>query len=881
MNTKITFKTFWLLICIIVLTNTVNAQKTKSNSLSEKDDNFYEIVKQERQKLSSAQNKSSVSTKAAKKTNEKAVKQLERWVYAWKDRVNLDGTFPSGANQSEYRKEILKSSKASKQPAGGEWTQVGPVANPAINSYAAFPGKGRINVVAEDPTNTQILYAGSAAGGIWKTTDGGLTWAAKSDDLAGLGVTDILVDPNNTSIIYMATGDEDAMHISSIGLFKSMNGGDSWSPTGLTFSLSDNEYIRDIEFAPNNSSIIYALTNNEIKKSTNSGVTWSDITTSPNYNGDYFQTIIFDPNNSKEIIVSDIWGGLWYSLHGGRKFTEHPVLNGVSQNKLKLVTTANDTDFFYAIGTETVEVNGEYTTTNEFRKYRFAMDYTAADLVSATAITGFNSQGGYNICIAVSPTNKNNIIIGGVRGYKSTDNGASFSVLLNPYNNPPGVGFYVHPDHHHLSFLADGVTVLNGHDGGVHRGSFTGSPVWTDLSPGLVITQPYNIAITQSASGDDFMMANQDNDGFSKVLKDGTRQWVSAVAGDGTSTGIDYNTPDTRYLGGTYGALYRSDDGYASSYDSATRILRSDDTNAAFVSPMVVHPTTPTTIYAADGDVKISTDRGVNFTALNSGLTKVDFLDVTTNNTSTRIYALGLVDAVSTAKRSDDNGATWVVVTPPFGKVFNSFSAMPNTTIVYATVKAYNTGNKVYKSTDNGVTWTNMSDGLPNIVMKKIAVKVDATNETLFLGTELGIYWKNNTMINWEKLGLGLPNVIVSDLKINYVDQLLYIGTFGRGMWSRNVSTTLGIEDTYFNESVEMILFPNPVLNNNFKIKISSNLTNEKLSYTIFNYVGGIVKEGEIKNNVVEVSTNELSAGIYLVRISNGSDSLIKKLIVN
>lgn len=866
MKAKITFKSLCIILCAIAINISAKAQTVDYKSLSKNDGaNFFSIVKKARLDF-----KSLHQLRTLTKAEKKAEKQFERWVYAWKDRINADGTFPNRKNKEVYKKEVLKNlnnNQSIQRRAGGAWTQVGPVDNPAINGYTAFPGKGRVNVVAEDQTNTQILYAGSAAGGIWKTTNGGSTWTPKSDDLAGLGVTDILVDPNNTSIIYMATGDEDAEHISSIGIFKSTNGGNSWSATGLTFSLSDNEYIRDIEFAPGNTSKIFALTNNNIKVTTDAGTTWTDVTTSPSYGNERFQAIVFDPDDSDKAVVSDVWGGLWYSSDAGDNFSEHSVLQGSSTNKLKLTTSGNDTDNFYGI-----------TQDGNFKKFRFANDDTSADEVSSLSVSGFNSQGGYNICVAVSPTNKDNIVVGGVRGYKSTDGGATFSVLLNPYNNPPGVGFYVHPDHHHLSFLADGDTVLNGHDGGVHRGSFTGSPTWTDLSPGLVITQPYNIAITQSASGDDFIMANQDNDGFSKVLKDGTRQWVSAVAGDGTAAGIDYNTPDTRYLGGTNGALYRTNDGYASSYDSSTTIL-STDNSAAFVSPMVVHTTTPTTIYAAHNDVKKSTDSGDNFTALSSGLTTVDFLDVSTNGASTRIYA---ISEGGTAKRSDDDGATWSTVIPPSGETFNSFSAMPNTTTVFATVKGYNSGNKVYKSTDNGANWTNISSGLPNIIMKKVAVKVDVVNETLFLGTELGVYWKNNTMSNWEELGSGLPNVIISDLKINYADQLLYIGTFGRGMWSSSVSNeTLGIENTEFKNLLDLSIFPNPVTSKaELNIKISSKYLNDDLKYTIFNFVGGIVKEGSLNNTLTTLSTRELASGMYLIRVSRDKNSIVKKVIV-
>jgi photosystem II stability/assembly factor-like uncharacterized protein len=120
------------------------------------------------------------------------------------------------------------------------------------------------------------MYAGAAAGGLWKTTDGGLTWTPKTDNFAGLGVTDIIIDPNNSSILYMATGDEDAQHISSIGVFKSTDAGDTWAASGLIFTLDENEYVRDLSFAPGFSTVIFALTNNEVKKSTDSGANWID-----------------------------------------------------------------------------------------------------------------------------------------------------------------------------------------------------------------------------------------------------------------------------------------------------------------------------------------------------------------------------------------------------------------------------------------------------------------------------------------------------------------------------------------------------------------------------------------------------------------------------
>jgi len=292
---------------------------------------------------------------------------------------------------------------------------------------------------------------------------------------------------------------------------------------------------------------------------------------------------------------------------------------------------------------------------------------------------------------------------------------------------------------------------------------------------------------------------------------------------------------------------------------------------------MKVHPTVAATIYASDNDVKRSANRGAHWVTLNSGLTGVNHIDVTANGGSVRIYA---IQEGGPAKRSDDDGATWTNVSPPgAGLLINSISAQPNSLTAYATVSGYNAGNKVFKTIDGGVVWTPLSDGLPNIIMYKVLLKVDNPNETLFLGTELGVYWKNNTTNTWVKLGTGLPNVRIADLEINYTDQALYTGTFGRGMWRIAVDNgSLGVNDS-FADSEKPIIFPNPATNE-FNIRVSELFLSNNYSYTIFNVVGGIVKEGTITRANTQVDTGSMGSGMYLIRINTDTNSMVSKLIV-
>jgi len=176
---------------------------------------------------------------------QEAYNLFERWVLLWKDRINVYGKLNNQAADWQQLVQSPNQKLSSNDYSSNTWSLVGPptIVNP--NSYTAYPGMGRVNVVAVDPTTNNIMYAGAATGGVWKTMDGGMSWQSVSDFLAGMGVSDIIVSPANSNIIYVATGDKDGYNTPSIGLYKSIDGGLTWNPTGLVFNFSDYEFIRD------------------------------------------------------------------------------------------------------------------------------------------------------------------------------------------------------------------------------------------------------------------------------------------------------------------------------------------------------------------------------------------------------------------------------------------------------------------------------------------------------------------------------------------------------------------------------------------------------------------------------------------------------------
>uniref|UniRef100_UPI00404765BF hypothetical protein n=1 Tax=Polaribacter sp. TaxID=1920175 RepID=UPI00404765BF len=134
-------------------------------------------------------------------------------------------------------------------------------------------------------------------------------------------------------------------------------------------------------------------------------------------------------------------------------------------------------------------------------------------------------------------------------------------------------------------------------------------------------------------------------------------------------------------------------------------------------------------------------------------------------------------------------------------------------------VSGYSDRNKVFKSTDSGATWTNISTGLSNVLIHEVVLKQNQGTEVLFLGTEIGVYFKNGAD-DWKKFGAGLPNVIVRDIDINYTEDRLVAANYGRGLWHINIANaTLGVEDVASITS-PFSAYPSPVLDGKLNFKV-------------------------------------------------------------
>ncbi len=285
-----------------------------------------------------------------------------------------------------------------------------------------------------------------------------------------------------------------------------------------------------------------------------------------------------------------------------------------------------------------------------------------------------------------------------------------------------------------------------------------------------------------------------------------------------------------------------------------------------------MNSTVPTTLYGGFGEVYKTTNKGDSWSNLNSGAGQIEYIETFGNN----LFVIG----ANGGRKSTNDGVAWSTLSEPEASAkMNSVTfnqTTPNT--VYVTVRGYVDGSKVFKSTDGGQTWTNISAGLPNILMKQVVLKQNQSEEILFLGTELGVYYKVGSA-DWLPLGQDLPNVIINDLEINYTVDKLIAGTYGRGLWEISINnSTLGVNEVELSDDNAPIIYPNPVSNGDLHIKLNSTIP--ELNYVMYNVIGGIVKQGQLisGDNILDVT--DIASGIYVLRMTNGKYVSTQKVIL-
>jgi hypothetical protein len=782
-------------------------------------------------------------------------KPFKRWETHWKNFVKEDGTLPTQKELWDTYLETKSNGNSQRAMADeSDWQPKGPFTHSNTGSWSS--GQGRVNVIVKDDANT--YYAGAPAGGLWKTTDNGVTWETNTDNLPQIGVSGIAIDYNNPGTIYIATGDDDGGDSNSVGVMKSTDGGLTWETTGLNAGNTPGR-MNDIYINPNDSNMLWVATNSGLFKTTDAGVTWAS-----KLSGNV-RDIKIKPGDTNIIYATTSAGGGANTLFH-RSFDEGESFSAVSSglpaattvSRMVIDVTAANPNVVYVLAADPGNgFRGIYKSTNS------GLSFSTVATVGTVGNIFESTQSWFDLAFAVSDTNENEIYTGVLNVWKGTvgTNGQATFVKLNNWNAPAS-STYTHADIHFLRFFEG--ELLVGSDGGFYKSNNAGVS-FSDVTAGMQISQFYRIAVSKQTS-EKMVGGLQDNGGHAY----NNNQWQNYYGADGMDTAINPNNPDIFYgfiqFGGTMYVSSSAGAGITGSVNSPA------GENGAWITPLTMSSSGVLysgyrRLYKIEGQSQnwqpVSEDFGSNLQ-----IVEVDEINPNIIFVATQSNVL---------RRSVDGGATYTVLSPtsnftPAIPNFRSITSVEvNTTdnnIVYATTSG--TGGEVYKSTDGGLNFTSISSGLPSVTKNMIKHQALHSKNPLFLGTSLGVYRYDDDTAAWELFNIGLPNVTVTDLEINVIDSKITAATYGRGIWQSEIPTELAPTDIRLLEvqGLSSLIACNTDVNPEILVKNNgiSTITSVDVIYTVdgvdtnFTWTGSLASEA---TTLITIPTLTLGLGVH------------------
>jgi photosystem II stability/assembly factor-like uncharacterized protein len=727
------------------------------------------------------------------------------------------------------------------------------------NNYVS----GRTNSIAFVPGQPNTMYIAAAQGGVWKTTNGGVNWFVITDNLPTLACGDVVVNQSNPNILYLGTGELNYSGDSQYGdgIYKSTNAGASWVQVAMGSLVGTR--CSQMAIDPANTNVVYFAGNLGVFKSTNAGTNWTNMNSGTNSN-----CIILDPGNTQVIYIttggtsaglirkSTDGGNSWNTLTGG-------LPGGMGRVQLAMAPS-NSAILYASVSSSGGSLIGLYRTT----------DNGSSWTLQASSPNYLGSQGWYDNAVTVNSTNPDIVVVGGIDLYVSTTGGTGLvqrcSWSTSNSNN------FCHADIHRLAYNGSVLYCMS--DGGAYKSTNDGTG-WTDMNQTLSTLQ------YQSADYDATNLMNihggcQDNN--KEYTNNGGTTWVQRTTGDGGYTIIDPVNPN--YIYGSYvnGSIQRS----ANSGLSYANITPSGSTGGLFYDPYEMAPGDHNTIVFGRADLWKTTNAQ---TVTTGGWTQIASTGVVGGNVSAIGISWTNPNKIYTGTSNGrilvttDNGVNWSTLTGyPYVSDFAVDNANDN--ICYASLGG-TTGTHVLKTTDGGATWSNITNALPNIAANSLILRT-AAPRMLFVGTDIGVFQSTNEGSTWVSFNSGLPAVEIYDMKYKQANGIILVATHGRGCWTFDLGSTLGI-DPYAEIPSQYILnqnFPNP-FNPSTKIRFALPKSSE-VSLDIYDALGRKVEE--MVNTRLNAGTFEVtwdasnySSGVYFYKlVTEGYNDTKKMLLV-
>ena len=703
----------------------------------------------------------------------------KRWDWYMSSHLSPEGDFV------DIPKHLMKATKAASTMEMSEdraihsnWISEGPASSPLANPDAKFNGVGRVNRVAFHPANPGTIFIGAPYGGLWKSTNDGATWTNLTDHLPSISVSGIVISYANPDHIYILTGDGDGdrngasrrfgLNFVSLGVFKSVDGGDTWQETGVMNNVGAGyQLVQD----PNDPDVLIAAAAGGIYRTDDGGASWDRKLQGRTYD------VCFKPGNSQRLYATQL-GQFFYSTNNGNGWISNALfLPAIDTNgRMQIAVTQNDPSVVYVVSGPALDsaFAGLWKSTNE--GLVFDRQSTSPNILGAEDDgSGTRHSSAYNLCMAAASNNANRVIVAALTAWRSVNSGVDWinSTSYDETDNFP----YIHPDIHDLQYNALNHHLYAATDGGLYKSTDHGIN-WTDLSEGIETTMFYHLRTWNGSSPK--MLAGCHDNGI-KYRRGSDKVWHHVTQADGFDIAFNPLNGEPGYGSSNSGITRYSNDG-----NSASSVTPPGDT--VWFKTLAVHNTRPDTVILGSWDIRYSHDGGSNWTtAGQSGSWAVT--SCPSNNS--KFYAAGGDDSSagdetnSGAYRSTDIGVTWTEISgndgfpPTWTKITDIVPNPINSQTVYITFGGIgNASEKVFRSINSGNTWTNITDNLPDVAVWTIGVDDD---NSLYVGTDIGVFYRSAGMAQWMWWSNGLPNCPVTDISVQ--DSYVRCSTFGRGAW--------------------------------------------------------------------------------------------------
>lgn len=789
--------------------------------------------------------------------------------------------------------------------ASGVWSPFGTSNVPNNLQGYAENGIGRINCITFHPTDTNTYYVGVAQGGLWKTTNGGASYTPLTDNLPITRISDVALDPTDPNTIYISVCDFEYIGFGlylngrkrhthfGLGVYKSTNGGQTWTATGLTFQLTngDASLIRKIVVNPANNNEVLACGVSGMYRSINGGSTWIKKSDS------LFWDMVQDPGSPSTIYAATGWvmtsdigsAGIYKSTDFGQTWTllntGIPARNSVQ--RIKLAVAPGNSNYVYALACDDLYgLYGLYLSTNAGTSW--TLKTPQDNILEWDQGSNSGGQGTYDLALCVNDNNPNLIYTGGINIWGSSDAGDNFSPVTHwtyQFGNNT-----IHADVHMISKQPGTKNIFVCCDGGLYKTrnmtlhNWNGGwpTIWKNMSDGMQITSFYRLSSSRNSAGR-MAAGAQDNSTF---YFDGST-WSTVFGGDGMDNFLESGNNQVLIGSSQYGTFYYSNDNGQSGI-----VVGSNPNNESseWVTPIAANYSAPGVLYIGNENVARSTDGGQSWTVLGSifsntltqSNTEISALCVSQTSGSV-IYAARRVRYELNMKgmvmKSVNGGSSFTNITGnlPDTLYYTGIETRPgNASEVVVCMAGFAGGCKVFRSLTGGGTWTNISYNLPNVPVN--CIKYVPVSNQLIVATDFGLYYLNPGSTSWTAYSSGLPNVICSDIEFNSVKNKMYVSTFGRGIWETSLSGLSVLADGInenFAAGRQVDVYPS-INKGNFTVDLKDDT---RYNLSIVDVLGRTVYSKEENSGKLELSLN-VPPGAYYVRVENAERISVHKIVV-